>query len=333
MEDKEIKNLSIGWPGSFLGLEPLRAELANYLKNSVSVYQGSPIQIHKLLQDGSVDLVPGPSVGLLQNYQMAFPAGLVADDYSVGAYIGFASEGLAYVEKIRERINFLRVICQGLNIEQVSEFKKTASQILESSDQLQPIKVDMPPLLKLVSSGCESVVALAKLFYRLMFGKVAFDSWISQNPQEDRKADMVLLSGTEALMKRNQFNRVIDLGHFWYSLTDLPFVPVVWQIKNLSNLSPTWKKRLIDICELTQSKMHIDSDTYLPSSLSNLSYGGLSSEFATYCRGLRYKFDSKDIKGLMLFLALVRPFIKSSIDEVAITKMLVLKDLSVDGSL
>lgn len=332
MEDKQLKTLNIGWIPSFLGLEPLRVELINYLRDSVNIYPGTPMQISKLLQDGSIDIAPVASVNLLQNYQMSFPAGLVCSDYSVGAYIGFASEGLSYVEKMKERISFLRVICQGLNIEQVSEFKKTASSILESSDQLLPLKPELPPLLKLQGNCCESVVALAKLFYRLMFGKVAFDSWMSQSAVEDKKFDMVLLSGKEALLRRKEFIRVIDLGHFWYSLTDLPFVPAVWQVKNLGAVSPLWKKKIIDVCELTQSKMHIDSSNYVPTSLDLLN-GSLESEFATYCKGLRYKFDSKDIKGLMLFLALVRPFIKSSIDEVAITKMLILKDSTVDTTL
>ena len=332
MDDIGLKTLNIGWIPSFLGLEPLRIELTNYLKDSISIYSGTAAQISKLLNDGSIDIAPVASVNLLQNYQMSFPAGLVSDDYSLGAYIGFPSEGMAYVEKMRDRINFLRIICQGLNIEQVSEFKKTASSILESSDQLIPIKTDVPPLLKLQGNCCESVVALAKLFYRLMFGKVAFDSWMSQSAIEDKKFDMVLLSGKEALLRRKEFIRVIDLGHFWYSLTDLPFVPAVWQVKQLGKVLPIWKKKIIDICELTQSKMHIDSTNYVPSSL-DLSNGSLDSEFASYCKGLRYKFDSKDIKGLMLFLDLVRPFIKSSIDEVAITKMLILKDAPVDTSL
>ena len=122
------------------------------------------------------------------------------------------------------------------------------------------MKLDSLPMLRIGSVGCESVTALSKLFYRLMFGKVSYDEWISRSGlEEPSSSDMVLLSGKEALIRRKEFIRVIDLGHFWYSLTDMPFVPVVWQIRQDKNLVAEWKKKIVDVCELSQSKMHIDS--------------------------------------------------------------------------
>lgn len=323
--EKDSSGINIGWI-PYWNLEPLRIELLNSWGSSIHFNKGTPTVVNKLLADSEVMVAPSSSVCLLKNQEMALPLGVSATNSTHSIYIGLNRDTASLNDLIRKRINSLKEICHHANLEMVSSFKRTASFIMDTADELPAPPMEYAPSLRLLSYSA-SGVALAKIFYRLVFGKHAYESMVTQNNgngdaslQNSSRPVVELMIGDEALIKRNEFIKIIDLGNFWSSLTGLPFVSAVWQ-KGAKPISLNWRKRFLDSAELAQAKMKIEPTAYYPSTIP-MDSAGNQIDLSTYWKALHYRLNQKDFKGLLLFLSLARPLLKSEIDESAIAKML-----------
>ncbi len=147
---------------------------------------------------------------------------------------------------------------------------------------------------------------LAKILYRIWFGDEIYQTQIQRQEKgfsQSKASPVELLIGDEALIKKNQFYKTIDLGKLWYEMTGLPFVYALWQSKGL-RLNGA-KRLLVEAGELAEAKMKVEPATYFPSSLPS-DDKGKKINLSEYWKHIYYRVGSNEIKGLLTFLSLTR---------------------------
>ena len=319
--------ITMGWI-PYWNLLPLRYELERYYEGNINFKNGHPVSVNKWLRDGTVQIAPCSSVGLLNEpgQQMALPLGVTATGAVGSVYIGFHHEDTEPLQMIKARRQELQKIFKQVIGIYGTDVRRTAKAIWDGVGQIPaPNFGSLLPLS--VTPNSATSAALARMFYRLWFGDKAFERQAAPSPGApvarslSERRPMELLIGDEALIKRNRYPVVIDLGEAWYELTGLPFVYAVWQQRHTVLRDP-WRQRILVAAELAEAKMAVEPSSYFPD-LAPTDTRGHAIDLGNYWRRIRYRLNSQNLKGLALFLALARHMdAEISEDEGAVARLM-----------
>jgi chorismate dehydratase len=113
---------------------------------------------------------------------------------------------------------------------------------------------------------------------------------------------MELVIGDEALQRRHEFWKVLDLGKIWLELTGLPFVFGLWQTS--SQVLPSSIKYLVaEAASIAQARMRVEPGDYFPESMP-LAGDGKDVDLAGYWKVIQYKLTERHLCSLLLYFSL-----------------------------
>lgn len=320
--DCDVQPLSLGWI-PYWNLLPLKHELLRAWGNKLSMREGHPAVVNKMLAENQVHLAPCSSICLIKysTHEMAMPLGISSNAAVQSVYLGLTPHSNFNREQLRERVRFVREVILQAQFRFRDKVRPMAKYIWEMTEDLPTAPMGKVPRLKLTANS-ESSAALAKIFYRLLFGKAAYEANVFKTTTaacDDGAGALELVIGDEALQRREEFSKVIDLGQLWNHLTDLPFVFAVWQ-KGSRAISPGWTRRLLEVAETAQAKMHVEPSAYFPTT-HPLTNSNREIDLGGYWKGLHYRLGNNDMSGLLLFLSLAKQVLRAEIDDANFIKM------------
>ena len=288
-----FKNLKLGWI-SYLNLHPLFCEIKKELPNEFSIFEGTPAEVNQMLRVGAVDLAPSSSVCLLVDSPKEYlPMGVVSRGKVLSVYLGFKKSHSDFFSYLQKQIFSLK---NYLKSEKCFYSKESAKKILSFSSA-SVFNLEMPKII--FTKESQTSTELAKVLLTSLLGKTSFDDQVqSEEPVE-------LLIGDKALRQRHEFDEILDLGELWWDLTGFPFVYAVMQ-SNFS-LDPGIKEKFMSLALLAQTKMHEDPKEYLASFSDRQNFLD-DNTLCEYWKTLFYRVDQEAMKGLELFLDLVRVY-------------------------
>ncbi len=318
----DITPLTVGWI-PYWNLHPMKYEIARLAGDAISFRSGHPIEINKMLTEQKVELAPASSVCLLTRplQDIALPLGVVSDDYVHSVYLGLSNDISHLGSIIKERMETLGEITRHALCKYTDRTRQASNFIWNEVEELKPLDFDFAPRLKLSSQSASSV-ALAKIFYRMIFGRAHFESQMNSGfSGNSGYGTMELIIGDDALVRRSEFSKVIDLGHFWHKLTNLPFVFAVWQKSKNAHIPEQWQRLLHEAAEIAEARMKVEHSFYLNKEIP-LKQSGTEIDLLSYWQSIHYRLGPKEMRGLMLFLCLARSVMKVKMDDAMVIKML-----------
>lgn len=300
--------IQLGWI-PYWNLLPMFRELQRIGGGQIKVSSGHPSSVSRWLTEGVVHLAPASSIALIKsrNLEMAMPLGIASDGPVLSVYIGLQREHESFYEFIKSRLRLLREMNHEAQSLHFGDARRQ-SRFLWSQ-----VKNDRPalsvPELKLSSASMASV-ALTKVLMNLWLGKESADlmlrmsanSKIDGSTSESGLRPMELVIGDEALMRRHEFWKIIDLGKAWSDLTDLPFVFGLWQT-NHQSLPATTKGLLWEAASIAQARMKVEPQIYFPDN-QPLAGDGAPVDLAEYWKVIQYKLGDRHLRSLLYYYAL-----------------------------
>lgn len=301
--DANIKK--IGWI-PFWNLKPLYHELKLELGSDYGFVEGSPTEINRLMNNGSIQLGPCSSVCLALNpkQDLALPLGVVCDGKVLSVYLGMKSQNKAVMKLISERHEFICKLLKSISNNNLFDIRNVAAKFLQETSDFE-IPISELPSIRLSKSSASSVM-LTRVLYRLWFGEKLYAKAcrlgkISETPIKSDAPTMELVIGDEALSVRRAYYHILDLGGLWKDLTQLPFVYAAWQTN--MRLGAELKNKIMDIAERTEAKMKIEPQRYIPS-MPPLDDFGKPIGLEEYWQKIYYRLGKSEMSSLTLFLAL-----------------------------
>lgn len=322
-----LPSLKLGWI-PYWNLLPLRTELQKLGPKNVEFMSGHPTQVNRWLSEGAVDAAPSSSICLLRNggHDLALPLGVASDGPVHSVYLGVTgADSQALTERIARRMGSLREVVGYATSRHPRDTRLAADQIWKSARDLRSASLVVPQL-KLSAASATSVM-LSKIMYRLWFGDEAYAAMGQRDGALDSKSSvgLELVIGDEALVRRSEFDHIIDLGAQWKALTQLPFVFAIWQTKS-KGLPTIWKKKIGDAAALAQAQMRVQPCSYYPDQMPSAK-DGTPVDLAGYWKAIQYRLSPDHMRGLLLYLCLARPLLSAEVDEESVIKMLRWQDL------
>jgi len=300
--------IQLGWI-PYWNLLPLHCELQRLAGGALKVMTGHPSVVSRWLAEGTVQLAPASSIALFKSKQleMALPLGIASDGPVQSVYIGIQREHEPILEFIRERQLALAVRFRDVLAQTGQDMRQSATLIWSMTSHDDP-KVGMPKLRLTPSSAASA--ALTQVLMNLWFGSSKAAKILAtassadvqgQNPNfEDRPMELVI--GDEALQRRHEFWRVLDLGQVWFELTGLPFVFGLWQ--TASPLVPQSIKNLVaEAASLAQARMSVEPQAYFPETMPRCG-DSKDVNLAAYWKVIQYKLTDRHIRSLLLYFSL-----------------------------
>lgn len=254
---------------------------------------------------------------LLKNsdFELALPVGEVITGPSNLAFLSI--ENCAeFKGKLATRLRDLKDIFQQANIGKSDDLRSASQYIWDASKTLAEPRFRHVPYLNL-NGGCGSYATLARILYRLLFGNSAYETneMMQGGSGSMQGVDLELRQGNEALLKRSNFNSVIDLVDIWSELTQMSFVASVLQ-KSKRNPTPLSKQAVVKAAELAQAKMKVEPSGYLPD-IAPMNGQSQKVDLANVWKHVNYRLVSEDFRSLMFYLHLARPLVKKAMDDAA----------------
>jgi len=302
--------IQIGWI-PYLNLVPLYKEFQRLSGVPLSLVSGHPSSVSKWLIDGTIQLAPASSITLMKasNLRMAMPLGIASDGPVLSVYLGLQREHEDFWEFVKSRQSVLTQFFTGLAGE-VWDMANMANELTASCRDFKP-EVDVPQLLLTPASAASA--ALTEVLMYLWCGRdssiktrsMAKDH-VCRSLQDGRFGNraMELVIGDEALQRRHEFWRILDLGQIWREITGLPFVFGLWQT-NCRQMTSDSVYRLMEAASIAQARMSIEPQVYFPDTLPS-SGDGRSIDLAGYWRVIQYKLTARHFKSLLLYYHLCK---------------------------
>lgn len=334
------KQSILGWI-PYWNLFPLKKELQRQWGSQVQLAGGHPVTVNKMLAEGRIQLAPCSSICLLTSSgnEMAMPLGVgcLGPVHSVYLAIhGQRDEEQWLTGELARRDTVLREMFSvaltrfGDDVRGAAQWvwERAQTQWGASADQYQVL-----PALRLTSASASSA-ALAKLMYQLWFGVDASRAiLVGQGAEaaENNRLVLELVIGDEALQRRSQFHRVIDLGDHWLRMTGLPFVFAVWQKSTTTALTPQmslWRQRIWEASEIAQARMKVDPTFYIKDS-PVLDDAGREIDLAGYWKSIDYRLTPAHLRGLLLYLSLAGRIIGVDNRDSAVAKIIIWQERAV----
>jgi len=318
----DINPLTVGWI-PYWNLRPMKHELKRLAGEAINFRSGHPIAVNKMLNERKIDLAPASSVCLLTKpmQDIALPLGVVSDGPVHSVYLGLSSDIGHLNGLVKERLESLTEITRHAMCKYSNRMRQASNFIWNEVEDLKPLDFDFVPRLKLSSHSASSVV-LAKIFYRMIFGRAHYEAQINSGfSSNSGYGTMELIIGDDALVRRSEFSKIIDLGNFWHQLTHLPFVFAVWQKSKDTQVSLQWQKVIAEAAEIAEARMQVEHSFYLNEEIP-LKQSGSEIDLLTYWQSIYYRLGPREMQGLMLFLCLARSVVKVKMDDAMVIKML-----------
>ncbi len=327
------KSTRLGWI-PYWNLYPLKLEIQKvnpHFFDDHVLMQAHPAQINDLLAQNKVDLAPCSSVELLQNphTDIAFPLGVSSFGSVMSVYIATKWNGHEFMNYISERQKVLKSLIR--SIQPMSNINQLSQNILHETEYNYEHGLELPKLILSPFSATSN--HLVKILMRLWFGKkIEKQNNFFQPEDYQAYADNVskldhahppweVVIGDEALLKRNRYSSILDLGKLWTDLTGLPFVFAVWQKRVGVEIDEVVTNTLLLAAKNAEIRMKGDSSEYIEKCHENITRQ-LPSDLSSYWEGIDYRLTPKHFKGLLLFLSLVRNGLNIMKDEYSGTKFL-----------
>lgn len=338
MKESDLSLIKTATLGCFPGwaMYPLRKKLQK-LDARISLRVADKSTLQKMLQSSELAMAPCSSICLLKNphFDLALPLGVAVKGSSGGTYIGFSNTSSKISEITQRRINVLRDIFMHANVKKTKNIGHATQFIMRCLNELPDLDFKHAPLVRM-GKGSTSEVMLGKVLYRLLFGQAAYEN--NERINSVANGSMAaygplageLRSGDDALQKRCQYLRMIDLEDIWYQLTSLPFVYSVWQ-KNSQKLSLQLKNKILKGAELVQASMKVEPTAHFPD-IRPTNQSDQCIDLAGYWKNIYYRLGPQEMRGMLLFLNLAYQLEKKSLrDDLLTVKMIRMeqRDLSV----
>ena len=296
--------IEIGWI-PYLNLVPFYAELRRLAGGSLNFISGHPSTVNKWLMDGVVDLAPASSISLLNAEQLrvALPLGIASEGAVHSVYLGLHREHEDFWQFVRRRQQVLAdLFRKNAGVEDVDVLARTLVRSVPNDGQ----PVNTPNLLLTPASAASA--ALSKVLLHLWCGrdrafrilsqaKTTSKSQLVGAQSGDRAMELVI--GDEALARRPEFWKILDLGQVWHELTRLPFVFGLWQTRK-STLPVGWVKIISEAAAISQARMQIEPEAYFADPMP-LATDGSPIDLSAYWSVIQYKLGPRHFKSLLLY--------------------------------
>lgn len=309
----------LGWI-PYWNLLPMFREIQRLAPGQLKFLSGHPSAVSRWLMDGSVHLAPASSIALVKsrNLDMAMPLGIASEGPVLSVYLGLHRGHESFFEFVGSRQHFLRQKILEAKALHPMDARRQASQIWSMvREDRAPL---MAPDLKLTSASAASA-ALTRVLMNLWLGDhqaqqvmIRATSWMKDQSYSDSGyRPMELVIGDEALQRRHEFWKVLDLGQVWQELTHLPFVFGLWQTSHQS--LPTALKALIgEAASIAQARMQVEPQIYFPDNMP-VTNDGKVVDLAAYWKVIHYKLTERHMRALLLYYALYHQISASEDDQ------------------
>lgn len=314
--------MKLGWI-PYQNLVPLRSELIRQFGKELIVREGHPTQVNRWLSEGEIDVSPSSSICLLRNpkHEIACHVGVACDGAVRSVYLGFPRSVASLLVTMQDRLAVVGEMIRDAAKRAQSDSRGVAQALWRQSVEFEALAGEAP-ILRLTKASATSC-GLAKFIYRHCFGEAATRSRVLAQDEsysfEQNLPELTLLIGDEALQRRHEFAAVLDLGSAWKQMTGLPFVFAIWQRAG-AVIADSFYQQVYKAAAIAQARMRVEPSIYLDE--LDIKSEQQRQNLAEYWEGLHYRLTGDDMRGLCLFLALVRPLLKLDGNEDASTKIM-----------
>lgn len=296
--------IEIGWI-PYLNLVPFYSELRRLAGDSIKFTAGHPSVVSQWLTEGLVHLAPASSISLLKsdNLRIPFPLGISSEGPVYSVYIGLHSEHSIFWNYVRGRQEALSAIFQS-KLQHSDPLDLVRAVCRDAT--LNNVPVEVPDLLLTPASAASA--ALTEILFHIWCGRdralkiFASAKNNSSKYLESRSGGsrpMELVIGDEALRRRHEFWRVLDLGQVWNELTRLPFVFGLWQ-SSYSSVPAKLYQVINEAAAIAQARMRLEPDVYFPET-APLADDGSLIDLKTYWSAIQYKLTKRHFKSLAVY--------------------------------
>ena len=318
------KPAQIGWI-PYLNLLPLRYEIARLSGGLHNLVCGHPRSVNRWLTEGVVQVAPASSIALFKSteLEMAFPIGIACEGPVQSVYLGLSRHHEDFYDVVCERQTILRERFR----EALTVFPDDVRQVSQAVwSRTRQERVTAPaPHLELTPNSAAST-ALTKVLISLWLGEdaatrlfakatvsapVANGELISRNLGSQ---PMELVIGDEALQRRHEFWKILDLGQVWFELTQLPFVFALWQTSSPEHAAGL-KYLVTEAASIAQARMRVEPHDYFPE-IGPVAGDGKKIDLAAYWNVIQYKLSQRHLRSLLLYYSLFQQTSGRESDEV-----------------
>ncbi len=322
------KPTQIGWI-PYLNLLPLRHEISRLSGGQHNLVCGHPRSVNRWLAEGVVHLAPASSIALFKSKQleMAFPIGIACEGPVQSVYLGLSRQHEAFYEMVCDRQLILRERSrEALSL--YNDDMRQAAVAIWAATKSERVAIKAPDLL--LTSTSAASAALTKVLIslwlgadaaNLVFAKSAVSVPIESREVVSRSSDsqpMELVIGDEALQRRHEFWKVLDLGQIWFELTGLPFVFALWQTNSAPHAAGL-KYLITEAATIAQARMNIEPQDYYPEILP-VAGDGKKIDLAGYWKVIQYKMSQRHLLSLLLYYSLYQQTSGSESDDVDVER-------------
>ena len=311
--------LQLGWI-PYWNLLPLQHELTRLSGGQLKLMSGHPSVVSRWLMDGTVHVAPASSIALFKSRQleMALPYGIASDGPVLSVYIGMQREHEEFLDFIRTRQNVLREHIRCAQAMHADDERKMTGLVWSL------VKSDRPkialPTLQLTSASAASA-ALTRVLMNLWLGEESAQHLMarSANHQHDSLSremgvrSIELVIGDEALQRRHEFWKILDLGQIWHELTGMPFVFGLWQT-SAQTLPSSMKSLISEAASIAQARMRVEPQIYFPSNIPTTG-DGQPVDLAAYWKVIQYKLSERHLRSLLMYFAFYQQICSRQDDE------------------
>ena len=301
--------IEIGWI-PYLNLVPFYCELRRLTGDSIKFASGHPSVVSRWLTEGRVHLAPASSISLIKadNLRIPFPLGIASEGPVYSVYIGLHPEHAAFWNYVRSRqsalADFFHHKLQRMDLQDLVQSSGRDGSSMASF-------ADVPELLLTPASAASA--ALTEILLHIWCGRDRAFKILSSAKNNASKAmtnrvvgsrPMELVIGDEALRRRHEFWKVLDLGQVWNELTRLPFVFGLWQ-SSYAHLPAKLFEAINEAAAIAQARMQIEPDVYFPE-IAPLADDGSLIDLKTYWSAIQYKLTKRHLKSLTVYFNLYK---------------------------
>lgn len=314
------RELSVG-EIPYFNLIPFYNELKKQRYGNIVLKKGPPTSVNRMLHQGEITLAPCSSICLVSqiDHEVALPLGVASDGAVQSVYLGLHAEHVKLLEYICERRKVLKDLFTEARTLFGDDSRKISSYIERKAKTFKRLPVASISSIKFSSESATSV-ALAKIFLRLWFGEEVYKLMVNPSIGAVRhnQRPLELLIGDEALYRKRNFYKTLDLGSLWKEMTGFPFVYAIWQSKG--SCLNGWRRKILEIGEVADNRMKIEPSVYLPDREPKDSTGR-KINLAEYWRHIYYRLGPREFKGLLIYLCLSRCLNVVNTDQAVIAKI------------
>lgn len=292
----------LGWI-PYLNLRPHRMIVDSYLAKlgiqgsaiESRPMEGHPSTVNEWLATGKMDVAPSSSINLLNHchLKMAAQVGVASSGPVQSVYIGGRSCHEEFVADFWQRLQFVADAIQSEHVLNVRAPRDVAKRMIQIGHGL-PKRPTMPQIIWSEKSAAS--VGLGRALKGVLLPMSGIDQ--SLPPME-------LVIGDEALIRRCEFDVIIDLGDAWHKMTSLPFVFAIWQCLTPD---PEVEAFLKQTATIAQRQMKQSPEVFYPIDYPKMT-NGEPIDLVSYWDCIDYVLTAEHMDGMDLYFSLIRELV------------------------